>query len=271
MRSRTIEKLLGRNIDRFVIDEAHCFSARGQDWWIIYIGEFIKYIKEKKNIWKSVSCFTATAKQNVIEDIRKYFKDKLNLDLELYTTRIARTNLRYRVLKKDNEEEKYNTVRDLLDEKKCPTIIYVSRTRRAVSLAHRLTADGYPAKPYHGRMDKEEKTLNQDAFIKGEVNIIVATSAFGMGVDKKDVGMVIHFDISDSLENYIQEAGRAGRDESMSADCYVLFNDDDRGKHFILLNQTNLSIREIQQVWKAKGYHQVRSGIPIRTGGARNS
>ena len=95
------------------------------------------------------------------------------------------------------------------------------------------------------------KTLNQDAFIKGEVNIIVATSAFGMGVDKRDVGMVIHFDISDSLENYIQEAGRAGRDESMSADCYVLFNDDDLGKHFILLNQTKLSIREIQQVWKA--------------------
>ena len=160
LRSRTIEKLLlGRNIDRFVIDEAHCFSAWGQDFRVdyLYIGEFIKYIKEKKNIPEiPVSCFTATAKQNVIEDIRKYFKDKLNLDLELYTTRIARTNLRYRVLKKDNEEEKYNTVRDLLDEKKCPTIIYVSRTRRAVSLAHRLTADGYPAKPYHGRMDKEE-------------------------------------------------------------------------------------------------------------------
>ena len=149
-----------------------------------------------------------------------------------------------------------------MDEKKCPTIIYVSRTRRAVSLAHRLTADGLSRKAYHGRMDKEEKTLNQDAFIKGEVNIIVATSAFGMGVDKKDVGMVIHFDISDSLENYIQEAGRAGRDESMSADCYVLFNDDDLGKHFILLNQTKLSIREIQQVWKAiKGYHQFRSTV----------
>ena len=155
---------MGRNIDRFVIDEAHCFSAWGQDFRVdyLYIGEFIKYIKEKKNIPEiPVSCFTATAKQNVIEDIRKYFKDKLNLDLELYTTRIARTNLRYRVLKKDNEEEKYNTVRDLLDEKKCPTIIYVSRTRRAVSLAHRLTADGYPAKPYHGRMDKEENTKSR--------------------------------------------------------------------------------------------------------------
>ena len=79
---------------------------------------------------------------------------------------------------------------------------------------------------------------------------MVATSAFGMGVDKKDIGMVIHYEISDSLENYIQEAGRAGRDEKMDADCFVLFNEEDLGKHFILLNQTKLSVKEIQQIWK---------------------
>ncbi len=99
--------------------------------------------------------------------------------------------------------------------------------------------------------EKEEKTANQDAFMGGRVQIIVATSAFGMGVDKKDVGMVIHYDISDSLENYIQEAGRAGRDENISADCFVLFNNDDLSQHFVLLNQTKMSIQEIQQVWKA--------------------
>ncbi|MEI2739215.1 MAG: helicase-related protein [Chitinophagaceae bacterium] len=108
----------------------------------------------------------------------------------------------------------------------------------------------------------KEKTDNQDAFIKGEISIMVATSAFGMGVDKKDVGMVIHYEISDSLENYVQEAGRAGRDENITADCFVLFNEEDLSKHFILLNQTKLSIKEIQQIWKAiKDITRFRSSV----------
>ena len=87
--------------------------------------------------------------------------------------------------------------------------------------------------------------------MSGEAQVIVATSAFGMGVDKKDVGLVVHYNISDSLENYVQEAGRAGRDPQMQAECFVLYADSDLDKHFILLNQTKLSISEIQQVWKA--------------------
>jgi ATP-dependent DNA helicase RecQ len=121
-------------------------------------------------------------------------------------------------------------------------------------LAERLSKDGFNAKPYHGKMDVKEKTENQNKFIASDVQIMVATSAFGMGVDKKDIGMVIHYDISDSLENYVQEAGRAGRDENISADCFVLFNEEDLNKHFILLNQTKLSVKEIQQIWRAIKY-----------------
>jgi ATP-dependent DNA helicase RecQ len=256
LRSRTIEKLiLGRKIARFVIDEAHCFSSWGQDFRVdyLYIGDFIKQIQKKKNLAVGipVSCFTATAKQKVIEDIREYFKEKLSLELELFTSKASRTNLQYKVFEKGGEEEKYQAARDLIEEKKCPTIIYVSRTLKAYSLAERLTEDGFRAKPYHGKMDVKEKSDNQNAFMSGEVPIMVATSAFGMGVDKKDVGMVIHYEISDSLENYIQEAGRAGRDVNIVANCFVLFNEEDLGKHFILLNQTKLSIKEIQQIWKA--------------------
>ncbi|MGN1207299.1 MAG: UvrD-helicase domain-containing protein, partial [Eubacteriales bacterium] len=142
-------------------------------------------------------------------------------------------------------------MRRLIAAKKCPTIVYVSRTKRTRVLADRLTSDGFKALPYNGKMDPNEKIANQDAFMNGEVSIIVATTAFGMGVNKKDVGLVIHYDISDSLENYMQEAGRAGRDPSLQADCYILFNDNDLDQHFIQLNQDKLSICQIQQVWKA--------------------
>lgn len=259
LRSKTIERLiLGRKIVRFVIDEAHCFSSWGQDFRVdyLYIGDFIRQLQEKKNLEDGipVSCFTATAKQKVIEDICEYFKEKLSLDLEVYSSKASRTNLEYKVFEKSNEEEKYLAARDLIEEKNCPTIIYVSRTRKAYLLAERLKQDGFNAKPYHGKMEKQEKSANQDSFINGDTQIMVATSAFGMGVDKKDVGMVIHYEISDSLENYIQEAGRAGRDENIVADCFVLFNEEDLSKHFILLNQTKLSIKEIQQIWKAIKY-----------------
>ena len=256
LRSKTIERLLiGRNVVRFVIDEAHCFSAWGHDFRVdyLYIGDFIRELQEKKHqeVPIAVSCFTATAKQKVISDICDYFRSKLGLELKVFAANSERKNLRYSVLHADTPDEKYNILRSLILAHNCPTIVYVSRTKRTKLLAEHLFRDGIRALPFNGKMEAAEKVKNQNAFMSGEAQVIVATSAFGMGVDKKDVGLVVHYNISDSLENYVQEAGRAGRDPQMQAECYVLFADSDLDKHFILLNQTKLSISEIQQVWKA--------------------
>lgn len=265
LRSKTIERILmARHVARFVIDEAHCFSAWGQDFRVdyLYIGKFIKEYQERKfgkdamarnhgQTLIPVSCFTATAKQKVVQDICDYFKHWLGTDLQLFASSASRTNLHYSVIHVDSDGNKYNLLRSLVEQADCPTIIYVSRTKRTRELAQKLTRDGISALPYNGKMDADEKIHNQDAFMSDKVRIIVATSAFGMGVDKSDVGLVIHYDISDSLENYAQEAGRAGRDPHLNAKCYVLYSDEDLDKHFILLNQTKLSISEIQQVWKA--------------------
>lgn len=256
LRSKTIEKvLMSRTLVRIVIDEAHCFSAWGQDFRIEYmfIGEFIKHLQECKGLDTPipVSCFTATAKPKVISDICDYFRDRLGITLKRFTTEVVRTNLRYTVLFRTSDEDKYQTLRNLLDGTKCPAIVYVTRTKAAEKIAERLGKDGFDAKAFHGQMEVNTKVKAQDDFMSGKVRIIVATSAFGMGVDKSDVGLVVHYEISDSLENYIQEAGRAGRDVNSQAECYVLYNDDDLNKHFILLNQTKLTLSEINQVWSA--------------------
>lgn len=193
LRSRTVERiLLSRNVVRFVIDEAHCFSSWGQDFRVdyLYIGKFISEYQKLKGagVHIPVSCFTATAKQKVIQDISDYFDRTLGIHLELFASAASRTNLRYSVVHADSNEDKYLKLRSLVSESDCPVIVYVARTRRTKELAEKLTRDGFNALPFNGKMDADEKLANQDAFMNDEVRIIVATSAFGMGVIKRTLG-----------------------------------------------------------------------------------
>jgi ATP-dependent DNA helicase RecQ len=256
LRSPSIHRLLSkRNLVRFVIDEAHCFSTWGHDFRVDYqyIAEFINSVLKVRDNKKTIpiSCFTATAKKEVIDDINQYFMTNLNHELTLYKTDTRRKNLSFFVKRCEGHVEKMNRVKQLLDESgNQAVIIYTSRRRSAERICRDLVDYGYNATDYHGGMNVEVKNFNQLAFTRGEKNIIVATSAFGMGVDKKDVAYVIHYQVSPSIEDYLQEAGRGGRDENMQAQCHVLYDEHDIDLHFNLLTQTKLTHREINTLWK---------------------
>ena len=258
LRSNTIMRLLNRRmINRFVIDEAHCFSSWGQDFRVdyLYIGKFLKKLQKQKGLLQPIpiSCFTATAKPAVVDDIKKYFLENLNLNLDVYQTNTKRKNLSYFVIKTEDKEDKYNRLKELLQSEEGAKIVYVSRVKTSEELALSLQRDGIVAKAYNGKMEREDKIRIQNEFMSNEedLDIIVATSAFGMGVDKDNVRMVVHYNISDSLENYVQESGRAGRKPEMQAKCYVLFDNKDLDGHFNLLNLTKLSHKEVYQIWQS--------------------
>ncbi|MBF0274128.1 MAG: RecQ family ATP-dependent DNA helicase [Nitrospinae bacterium] len=256
LRSKTILGLLkNRTIERFVIDEAHCFSSWGHDFRVdyLFVGDFIKTLSEYKGLTSPipVSCFTATAKKAVIEDIQAYFYNKLGIKLELFSTPSTRKNLTYSVYEMPDEDHKNQQLISLIKENEQPKIVYVSTKKKTYEVANTLKGQGINAEPFNAGIESETKIDIQNRFMNNEIDVIVATTAFGMGVDKEDVSSVIHYDISGSLENYVQEAGRAGRKEDVDANCHILFNERDLDKHFELLNAHKLTQKEVGQIWQA--------------------
>lgn len=265
LRSPSILKLLSkRNIVRFVIDEAHCFSTWGHDFRVdyLFIAEFIKMVQNETQHNKTipVSCFTATAKQEVINDISEYFKENLNLDLEVVQANVRRENLLFYVHDVDGHAKKMILIKDLLMESEDKAvIIYTTRRKSAELVSKELSDSGFSSTVFHAGIEIKSKSENQRMFTEGEKNIIVATSAFGMGVDKSDVHYVIHYQVSSTIEDYMQEAGRGGRDANIQAHCHILYDEKDVDAHFNLLNQQKLGQHEINQIW-----HTIKHGTKIK-------
>jgi len=265
LRNRTVRKALAqRQIGAWVFDEAHCLSKWGHDFRTdyLYAPRFIRELAEEQGIEPPpVACFTATSQQAVTAEIREVFHRELGQELELFAAGIQRPNLIFEV-QPVGEREKLGRVLELLEQylggdKPGAGIVFNATRRKSEDLAEALMAKGWSASAYHAGLNPHEKRDIQERFLGGALRVICATSAFGMGIDKPDVRLVIHAETPGSLESYLQQAGRAGRDRK-DARCVLLACDQDLETQFQLWARSRLTQDEIASVLRA--VRRVRRG-----------
>ncbi|WP_187969599.1 RecQ family ATP-dependent DNA helicase [Aquibium microcysteis] len=256
LRSNSVRSVLAqREIGLWVLDEAHCVSKWGHDFRpdYRYVSRFIKETAGDEQA-PPLLCLTATARPEVVRDISDHFRSRLDRELILLDGGATRGNLRFEV----RATQRATKLVDILDviEARLPkegasgAVVYCATRGETERVAEFLRQQGLAADRFHAGLTSEEKRGIQEAFRTGELRVIAATNAFGMGIDKPDIRLVVHGDIPGSLENYLQEAGRAGRDRA-SADCVLLFCADDVERQFALSARSRLARHEIGAILKA--------------------
>ncbi len=270
LRNRSVAAMLAsREIGCWVFDEAHCLSKWGHDFRpdYLYASRFIRTLAERQQMpIPPVACFTATAKQDVTAEILAHFRDELGLDLALFEGGVERDNLSFEVQlagKHEKDARIHAILAEHLGGPSAPmgaAIVYASRRARTEELADRLQREGWAVEAFHAGIEAPDKKRIQDAFVAGDLTVICATNAFGMGVDKEDVRLVIHADIPASLENYIQEAGRAGRDREPAL-CVLLYDQQDIESQFGMEALSQLTQRDIAEILRG-----LRRAKPNRDG-----
>ena len=263
LRSNAIFTILkNRLIERFVVDEAHCLSTWGndfrQDYYYIcdYVNDLLKAKSFQDHI--PISCFTATAKPSVVDDIKTFFRNGLEIELDEHIATPERKNLHYKSIP-SSKKDKYLALLKLIKDHDGSSLVYIpSSTKDCDKIAEQLSLDtDKSVRSFHSKIESQEKMKILKDYILNDVDVIVATTAFGMGVDKANITNVIHYEMSDSLESYAQEAGRGARDEKLEASCPILYDEDDLDKHFASLNRSKITASEINSIFrvlkKAKG------------------